>query len=533
MSNFIKITNNADSVDRRFLEKLGISSKRDDESTIGQFGSGAKLAPIAALRMGIRWITVAKDDNGPYTLEYISKNVDGIDTIFYKYDDLEKESSFTLDAGVLSWDEDFQVFREAFANAVDSGDEYSIEFVDEISSYAEGKISVYLTAHESVLSIVNNFDQYFLFDRSPILTNEYGSVYKPSRSDSVRIYNKGVFVYDREIDAGKYSLYFDWGFNNLELNEERRMKNVWQLEGLIAKFMASVPDDSDEALTFVKDILFNGCYEFERLLTQYSFDDHTKVTSVWSNAWVSLFTDKTIPVPYGNNATVIEDNLRASGYRSRFVPIPLAQLLYNSGVLKPENVLGNRTNIKVIECPSEHAKLFEHAVQTVAKYDERLLDYRISIMQDSTMYGLAVMGQGEEEIFISEDCLELGYRQIVLTLIHELDHVVTGHSDSDYRQFRQAADERIVDLVLEAQYGNDITAHDGWIAIGLNYLASLGSLEYEVMSSDIGSLLRIGDITFYLNVTMTPGKGVISVGHGNQLMIEDLAINKDTIIKRV
>ena len=46
---YVRFRNRADSVPRIRLEKMGISSKRDDDNTIGQFGSGAKLAPIAAL----------------------------------------------------------------------------------------------------------------------------------------------------------------------------------------------------------------------------------------------------------------------------------------------------------------------------------------------------------------------------------------------------------------------------------------------------------------------------------------------------
>jgi hypothetical protein len=37
---YIKVTNKTDEVNRLKLEKLGFSTKRDNDETIGQFGSG-------------------------------------------------------------------------------------------------------------------------------------------------------------------------------------------------------------------------------------------------------------------------------------------------------------------------------------------------------------------------------------------------------------------------------------------------------------------------------------------------------------
>ena len=92
---YIKITNQADEVSRLKLEKLGFSTKRNDETTIGQFGSGIKFAPISAIRKGIDFIFAGNDSKGAYTLQYIIQEDEGIDSVFYKYDDYIKPSSFT------------------------------------------------------------------------------------------------------------------------------------------------------------------------------------------------------------------------------------------------------------------------------------------------------------------------------------------------------------------------------------------------------------------------------------------------------
>ena len=64
MKKYIKITNYAPCVNRLSLEKLGYSSKRNDPDTIGQFGSGIKYAPIAALRLGLDFVFTGTDDRG-------------------------------------------------------------------------------------------------------------------------------------------------------------------------------------------------------------------------------------------------------------------------------------------------------------------------------------------------------------------------------------------------------------------------------------------------------------------------------------
>ena len=103
---YIKVTNKAQEVNRLKLEKLGFSTKRNDDSTIGQFGSGIKFAPISAIRRGIDFVFTGNDSRGSYVLKYVIKDEEGIPSVFYKYQDYEKASSFTADAGNISWEND-------------------------------------------------------------------------------------------------------------------------------------------------------------------------------------------------------------------------------------------------------------------------------------------------------------------------------------------------------------------------------------------------------------------------------------------
>jgi hypothetical protein len=72
---YLKITNTAENVSRIALEKLGLSTKRNDPNTIGQFGSGIKFAPIAALRNGWEWWFTGNDNTGPFVMQYVKQHV--------------------------------------------------------------------------------------------------------------------------------------------------------------------------------------------------------------------------------------------------------------------------------------------------------------------------------------------------------------------------------------------------------------------------------------------------------------------------
>ena len=248
---YIKVTNYVENVNRLSLEKLGMSTKRDNDQTIGQFGSGIKFAPIAAIRKGMRWVFTGKDNKGDYVLEYIIKDDEGIPSVFYKYQDYEKPSSFSADAGILSWKEEFQIYREVVSNAIDentlNGLGWDVDVVDvEEIVPIDGEFSVYISATEELLEIHNNFDKYFCVNRTPIYSDDWFKVYEPI-DDSFRVYCKGVLVYSSEKNTKNYgasaqSGIFDYEINTLDLNEDRTVDGNFALNYKILSALVSIRD---------------------------------------------------------------------------------------------------------------------------------------------------------------------------------------------------------------------------------------------------------------------------------------------------
>lgn len=470
---YIKITNDVDIVNRIYLEKLGLSTKRDDANTIGQFGSGSKFAPIAALRNGWEWINVGADESGQYQMEYVSEEENGINSIFYKYTiDGEvtlKPSSFTLEAGILSWDDNFQIFREAFANALDeniSNDvQYSVSVVDEIE-YEQGKFSVYITADPSLVKIVDNFDYWFDINRDPIFASELGSVYEPLSND-IRIYHKGVFVYGKPSDTSNdnYESLFDYSLSNITLNEERRVRDTFyaahQVASLLSDAFTSEPDDDffEEAYLVCKKVINNlhnnSLWEFSHFVSYYFSDHmfHNEENSALYHAWRDIYGDNSVIVHPDQKNFV--STLKSIYNRNPVVinaPIMLNILAF-SGVKTVQDVLGDEMEFDIIDLISGPKKeMLSAAIDIVSKYDERIQTRvdEIKIFHPNNQQVNLLGAARGETIYLSVSTLEDLYRTIG-TLIHELDHVVTGYSDDD-RGFRSLADDRIAKLVLE-KYG--------------------------------------------------------------------------------
>jgi hypothetical protein len=458
---FIKISNKAEGVNRLYIEKLGLSTKRDNEETIGQFGSGAIFGPLAALRKGIRWITTAEDDLGPYSLEFVLVKEGEFNNIYCLYgDDEMRATSFTLEAGMLSWDDEFQIFREAFANAYDehvlNGAEYSVDIVDEVK-IEPGFISVYLSATPELLDIVNNIDMYFTINREPIHREYSGRIFNPV-SGGIHIYNKGVLVYDGAQDDN-YPPIYDYDFKSLTLNEERRVRYQTEIYSSVGRILSSLNANNEEELDIAARILsFHDKKKFE---TQTLSGDYV---SSWytssDSAWKKAFHDK-----YGENAVALnqKEAISIDAVRERqYIPVLIKSdfvysMLIAAGVKGVVSILGEKPQYDFMEVlPPRLQDNYDQSYEIVKKYDPRIENVVIKFYipsgeQNDNVYGRYL--KNENEIHISVRCLDK-ISMIVGTLVHELDHKVNNYSEHD-AEFRNFADDRIAELLIKL-YGKKV-----------------------------------------------------------------------------
>lgn len=505
---YIRIWNKADSVSRISLEKLGYSTKRNDPNTIGQFGSGIKFAPIAAIRNGMKWFFSGSDNNGEYVLEYIVQNEDGIDCIAYKYGDHIKSSSFTLEAGSLSWSDSFQIYREPVANAMDSaGDDknsWGIDIVDEqdIRTYP-GEFCVFITATPELMKIHNDFDKYFLLNRNLVVGHNYlNRVELYEKIDSAfRVYCHGVLVHcDNDIK----SLY-DYNINSIELNEERNIKSLWDLEIKITSCIASM-SDSDVICNLINvgtSSDADSYFEFTKInvnMLSYSMNSPS-----WVDAFEDIYGDNCVLYDQIGAGMSADSHLKLLGYKPVFIGNDtMYTLLSSAGVKVYTSTVNEQVHYDIDYDISNYPKLAE-AIEIASQFENGVscVRSRIGVWQsdDISVYGKTInMDKPVDEriIIINKDHINgANTADLVATIIHEYDHLSTGYRDgnNEGRIFRDYADARIGRLMVDFFIPKFYDVIDGVVMFPWNKIHFLnGNMTWDMTPISFGNkvMVRVG-----------------------------------------
>jgi len=451
---YVKITNVSGPVNRLFLEKLGVSTKRDNNETIGQFGSGAKFAPIAALRKGWEWVSVGYDDFGDYQMRFDVRETAGINEVIFVYDDATvRESSYTLEAGSLSWEDDFQIIREALANAIDahieSGNGWSWDIVDHVEN-VPGEFSVYITNTNTgdppweIVEILENIDMWFSINRVELTGNDFGKVFRKGNDDDsreIKIFHRGVRVHEIEVHEG-FDHIFDYQLNNVTLNEERRVRDSYAIDGSIINLLADF-DEDDYGLVRIILANPNKVAEFDVNTYKVNF---LNWRPVWAETWHSIHGKKAIPLPAESDGFVVS-RLETKGYKPIFVSKALMTALNIAGVKSIEDILGEAFDIETVDLDDSQTACFNRAIEMCNNADFDINGGEFEFFYEEgygAPLGKAVAGKRFINVnIVSEDRIET----LIGTIIHENDHCVSGYSDADER-FRGIADDHIGRLIM-------------------------------------------------------------------------------------
>ena len=469
---YIKVTNQVSEVNRLGLEKLGLSTKRDNDETIGQFGSGIKFAPIAAIRKGMEWAFVGSDKKGDYVLKYVVKDDEGIPCVFYDYGDYEKPSSFTAEAGLLSWTNDFQIYREVVANAIDesklSGLPWAIDVIelDEIKS-VQGEFSVYFTATDSMLEIHSNFDKYFSVNREPVYRGETFNLYTPI-DDVFRVYSKGVLVFSDEKGAAsseRETMYgiFDYEFNSIELNEERTISNHWGMSYDVVRAWCSLEDKN--LIKIVLRAMIN-----QDLSHYYEFDSFSAIAFSYgasNDLWEESFDEeypKSVVIHLSEASVNAIKTIESKGYSYMTIEHDgIRNFFNNANIPNMKSIFGEAFMYEYSMNLDEFDKLKEAIAIIETVMPEINFDHIVGVYdeedEDIQCNGLCLSVPVEEDssetkriILINKELAKhADVEELISTLVHEWDHWSTsiGDGNMEGRMFRNIADKHIGKLILQ------------------------------------------------------------------------------------
>lgn len=257
---YLKITNNGELDPMAFL-LIGASTKSDDPTKIGEFGSGANYA--------IAWLLRNKYDFEVFTGEKRVK----FDTLKKVFREKEfnviavngKETSFTtsMGKGWLPW----FVLREFWANALDEGGAEMTEIitVDEEGNGPgchgeEGKTTVYIDLRDEMAEAFENWEMYFCSTRSDELAKMDGLTLYPGGEHLV-VYRKGIQVYFKK----DCPCAFHYDFENMPINEARVLQSEWDLNyRMVEKINRAPREICDLFIRRIKEEHYESGLDFSR-----------------------------------------------------------------------------------------------------------------------------------------------------------------------------------------------------------------------------------------------------------------------------
>jgi len=394
---------------------LGASIKDDENDPIGMFGSGLKYAMAQCMRQGTRLHVSSMGTI--YSLE--TEEVTFKDRPLTRgiLIDHEKgkshQTSITSDFGQHDWNENWFIFRELFANALD-------ETADKDEAlYCFSDKPVLAKSNETVVSIekapftdmLNNFSSYFQIGKEAFVEPGNGVVFK-----------RGVRV--GKVKGAK----LNWGSPDIDLSESRKMDTYSAQRELVSLMQECLDPEIWKLLLtsnddFIKDIDINFRWVSEENQVGVYATLHKALQNLYGKEYV-LAPDSIAAaldlVSMGYPVAALPSNWRLEIKK----PLRSWEMLGLSGA-EPSRL---PTDSELDRIAWALKLMKQHYGVYFSANDVRVLktDHPIKGQADRTSGLIAI----EEEVFKGSD------GKFLQTVFHEVGHVKSGAGDID-RKFTE------------------------------------------------------------------------------------------------
>lgn len=421
MSNYLMIENKGE-LDTTSLILLGASTKRNDSTKIGFFGSGNKYALATLIRKEVPF----KVFSGGREIDISTEDVNFRDVKFKKILIDGQATSLTTDMGP-QWEE-WMAVREWVSNSFDEGGSVIGRNESECTG-KEGCTRFFIQKTPVIQGIVENWETLFTNERTDALFVNSGFKMFPHNNgkNHLVLYRKGIRAFERDTP----SLY-QYDYDGFEINESRIVDNIYLASSQIAGKIAGVTNKS------VIRNLFKHC-NTKSNVWESNLDWRWGVRKL-SNEWLEVANER--PIIVDTMAEFFEHLTKKPCWvvSASFAMMLLDKLGSDNITVHGLNEKGEAFAYKPTETTARMESLLNDCLEFLKKCDYSV-DYPIEIVKfdNGEILGRAY----KETILISDRVFTLGRREITSTIIEENEHLKSGYND-----FTRAFQNHIFNLFL-------------------------------------------------------------------------------------
>lgn len=384
---------------------MGLSTKRDDDSKIGMFGTGLKYSLAKLLRdriefriyNGVSELSVTTRSGSMRGQAYEQILVDG------------ETTSITTDMGP-QW-ETWWIVRELLSNARDEEESsFTVEEWDAVR-FRPGYTTIVLD-YLPFESVWLNREKYFVTERLPKWENSRLRVYARAHDSGTRLYKNGVLIFEDQLAADA----FDYDLLHAELNEMREPR----YPSLLAQ------EATELFLTEVEDL---------RLITDYVtvMNNHLRYFKTVFTGSVSSWRLSTLKLSAAWKHYIEETSVRIATKDA------IGPDLASDAIVLPGDIVGIATGhqdslrpLEIYDPNPTQRKMLDSVLQKL--YDANFeVKFPIRIANLST----SVIAQASSGTILLSDRAFATELLLVECLLEETIHLVSGAGDAT-RAFQNA-----------------------------------------------------------------------------------------------
>lgn len=400
MSKWIKIVNDGE-IDTNAFLLIGASTKRDDQSKIGFFGSGLKYSLAVLLRNQINFRVFS----GVKEIKVTTRKKSFRDQTFNQIFINGRGTSLTSEMGI-DWKAWFPI-REVYCNALDESGA-GISLVDEVVPEFD-KTTFFIERCSVIDEILVNWNDYFSEKRTDvILKSQDMNVYCGTDKKYI-IYRRGVQCHEED----RASL-FHYDIKNIDINESRTLKHsidaYWKVAELLAK-----------------------CATKEMIRAIYdNKDDYNAESNMrWSEA--SFFNENWIDVIEGRRLVnkSYAGNMLKEIAKGDCLILPGALIRALKNRFKNRIVVAGESSSHGDFCILERDDRQNSMINSIAEFFNRVdIDIKkhpidVALFTNRDIHGMAMAGR----ILVSVYAFSRGMRHVAETLLEEHVHIETDYKD--------------------------------------------------------------------------------------------------------